>query len=461
MDTLGRWCARPAALLACSAAALPGRAYANGAFPAVSQLVADPSDPAHLVLRSNFGLLTTHDQGANWDLVCEAGIGYQNIEPPIAVLDDGVTIVALQDGIAHDTGTECAFAHGSGITSYVADVARVPGSPHEAVAVSVDLDRNASQVWRTTDGGRTWSVWGTSLSDLNAETLDVAGDASHVYVSGFSVSAGVSGSLVHTTDAGQHWARHVIPIAGKLNAPFIAAVASEDPDTLYVRLAGAPGQLLVTHDAGQHVDRVLDFQGSVDGFALSPDGQFALASSRVDGVWRAPTNDLSFERLSCAKLRCLSWSAAGLFACADEFEAGFLVGESSDQGASFSARLHESCVRGPRSCAASSSVGSVCPAAWPAISEQLGSDCSAAGSFTPSTSCSSGAAGDGGAAGDSGEVSAVGEANAGGGSPTRPRGGCAFAAARNSPLPWTACGCALFALFRRRKRRVENAGARC
>src|SRR5450631_4411894 len=55
MDTI-RPCAKRLALLA---VLLGPAAHANGAFPAVSQLVADPSDPAHLVLRSNFGLLTT------------------------------------------------------------------------------------------------------------------------------------------------------------------------------------------------------------------------------------------------------------------------------------------------------------------------------------------------------------------------------------------------------------------
>ncbi|HEY5373320.1 MAG TPA: hypothetical protein VIK01_06515 [Polyangiaceae bacterium] len=61
MDTI-RPCAKRLALLA---ALLAPAAHANGAFPAVSQLVADPSAPAHLVLRSNFGLLSTRDGGAN------------------------------------------------------------------------------------------------------------------------------------------------------------------------------------------------------------------------------------------------------------------------------------------------------------------------------------------------------------------------------------------------------------
>ncbi|HEY0465888.1 MAG TPA: hypothetical protein VGC79_16860, partial [Polyangiaceae bacterium] len=220
-----------------------GRVQANGAFPAVSQLVADPSDPTHLLLRSNFGLLISHDRGQSWDLVCEAGLGYQNIEPAIAVLADGTTIAALPDGIAHGS-TECAFGPAAGIAAYVADVARVPGAPGQAVAVSVEIDAGVSQVFRSLDGGQSWNAWGTALSQLNAATLDVAADGSTLYVSGVTQDDTVTGVLARSVDGGQTWVRSIVPGANKLSAPYIAALAADDADTLYVRLSGSPGKLL-------------------------------------------------------------------------------------------------------------------------------------------------------------------------------------------------------------------------
>jgi len=450
--------------LALLAVLLAPAAHANGAFPAVSQLVADPSDRAHLLLRSTFGLLSTRDSAANWDLICEGGVGYQNVEPPIAVLDDGTTIAALPTGIAFSSAAECDFTIGAGVTTYVADVSRVPGSPSKAVAVSVDVDRNQSTLWRTADGGKSWQTVGYPEDDLSAATLDVAADNTDtLYLSGISSTGGI---LEQSIDAGRHWGIHQVPGTSQLSAPYIAAVA--DNDTVYVRLSGTPGQLLVTRDGGLHFKTVLTFQGSLDGFALSPDGKLALASGRADGVWRAPTASLVFERLSCAKLRCLSWSAAGLFGCADEFEAGFLVGESRDSGQSFAPRLHLPCVRGPLACASGSSVGAVCPGAWPAISEQLGTDCANAGSFMPGTACTNdsnggGAASDGGAGNESAGATAGADLeSAAARTDVRPRGGCSLGTEPGSCGFWLWGLAPSFMLFRRRAASArELAGGRC
>lgn len=409
--------------------ALPARhARANGAFPAVSQLLGDPADPAHLVLRSNFGLLISHDRGSNWDVVCEAGLGYQNIEPAIAVLANGTTIAALPNGIARGA-TECSFELGAGMTSYVADVARMPGmNAAAAVAVGVDIEAGVSTVWRSLDAGKSWSQLGNALEELSATTLDVASDARNtLYVSGVSQSDTVKGVLARSVDGGQTWTRSEVPGGTKLSAPYIAAIASEAPNTVYVRLSGTPGKLLASRDGGKTWLRLLDFAGPLDGFALSPDGRYALASGRVDGVWRADTANLEFERLSCSKVRCLSWTDAGLFACADEFQAGFLVGESSDSGLSFEPRLHLSCVRGPLACDSASPVAQACDASWPALSEALGSDCANAG-FTPRSDCSVGGNSNGGGSASAGAGSIM--SKPGSRAALRASGGCALSSAR-------------------------------
>jgi hypothetical protein len=417
--------------------------------------VSDPSDPAHLVLRSNFGLLVTRDRGDTWDLVCEAGVGYQNIEPAIALLSDGTTIAALGNGVARGARDDCSFGVAEGVATYIADVARDPSRARGAVAVSVDFDRSSSAVWQSLDDGATWSALGTELANLNAATLDTSAGGV-LYVSGVSQGETVTGVLARSEDGGKTFARYDVPFASKVSAPYIAALAPGDDDTVYVRLSGTPGRLVVTHDGGRSFRTLLELEGPFDGFALSPDGRYALASSRVDGVWRASTSDLEFERLSCAKVRCLSWTSSGLFACADEFQAGFLVGESTDLGDSFQARLHMPCVRGPLGCGADAPVGKLCDSEWPAISEKLGSDCASAGDFEPDTSCTgSGASGSSGLGGSAGgrAGSPVAGANASG---TSNDGGCSVGHATARRLSWAAGLLILAAVGRRRIRELTR-----
>lgn len=425
-------------------------ARANGAFPAVSQLVADPADPAHLVLRSNFGLLVTQDRGKSWDWVCEASVGYADIEPPIALLADGTTIVGLPTGIARSSAAECDFSAGSGIAAYVADVTRVPNAAGQAAAVSVD-GAGSSQVWHTLDGGQSWSAWGNPLSGVYGATLDMAADpAQTLYVSGVVEAGAVSGVLARSTDRGQSWASFDVPGVNNVSAPYIAAVSASDANTVFVRLSGAPGHLLVTHDGGQHFVSLLDFAGPIEGFALSPDGRFALAAGPVDGVWRASTATLRFERLPCAHVRCLSWSEGGLFACADEDQAGFVVGESEDSGLSFQPRLHLPCVRGPLACGSESSVARACSTAWPMLLEQLGTVCPAAGAPTPSADCANGGSADANAEPPSGESGTSAGLRPGGTS------GCTLSTRSGGPWQLLAVLVTAFALTRRRRARSAD-----
>src|SRR5262245_5014330 len=70
---------RLAELLRCAFVALglflaPSNARANGRYPLAQQLLVDPSDPGHLLLRSTYGVLTSDDAGSTWSWLCESGI---------------------------------------------------------------------------------------------------------------------------------------------------------------------------------------------------------------------------------------------------------------------------------------------------------------------------------------------------------------------------------------------------
>jgi MYXO-CTERM domain-containing protein len=396
-----------------AALAVPALARANGAFPAVSQLVSDPADPDHLVLRTTFGLLVTLDGGVSWDWTCEAGAGYQDIEPPMTVLAGGAILLGLPDGVSRSDASGCSFEHAAGIDALVYDLARVPSEPKSAVAISGS--GTDAELWRSIDGGKSFARVGAVIPDLIPTTVDAAAaDAQVVYASGRS---GTTGVLLRSSDGGKSFERFTVPGTTAARRPFIAAVDPRDPDTVYVRLdAQSDSPLQVTRDGGKSFVTVLTTTVAISGFAISPDGSTVIASNAYDGTFRAAGDTLDFEKVACSGPTCLSFNQAGLFGCGDQFVNGFVVGRSDDLGASFRRLVDLTCVRGPAACDGETSVGSLCPAAWPGVQQQLGATECLPPEVAPAVDCF-GSAGTG--EGAAGAVGAAAEGGRAGGASGR------------------------------------------
>jgi MYXO-CTERM domain-containing protein len=106
--------------------------------------------------------------------------------------------------------------------------------------------------------------------------------------------------------------------------------------------------------------------------------------------------------------KCLTWTAQGLYACANEFTDGFTLGLSSDQGKTFTPLMHLRDLCGPLACGAATSAGKTCPELWGATQLSLGG-----------ASCASDGGVDGGGTGGGGGSGSGGSSSSGGG------GGCA------------------------------------
>lgn len=472
-----------AALTLAAVLSAPLSARANGAFPFVSQLVSNAAHPEQLVLRGNFGLVVSRDAGKNWDWLCEAGMGYQNVEPPIALLDSGVIVLATPTGIVRSDSSWCSFETLTNQGNFV-DVSAEHAKPQAAVALSVDLNGLSSQVWESLDDGKTFQPLGPALSDFVATTIDVAAtDAQVIYVSGTSSDG--KGLLLRSDDHGASYQPHELPSSLLIStAPYISALDPKSLDTVYLRSDSAPGTLMLTRDGGQKFEEMLRLSAPIKAFALSPDGSAVLAATVGSGIYRIDTTTLGQDKLACTGVWCFTWTKDGVFACGDIIANGYLVAASSDEGRTFESLVTPTCVRGPFGCDAATSIGKACPDAWPSQRSLLGPNacitdvpepdqgCLAnAGSGMGGSAAQAGAPGQAGAAGDapseggSGDGStpeggAPGSAKGGAGGkatakpqpPSDASGGCDCAATSRGGNGWTALVLlALFAAVRRRK----------
>lgn len=405
-----------AAAVVVTLAALP--ALANGRFPASGQLAVNPSDPAHLVVRTTYGLTVSHDAGARWSWICETAIGYGGTQDPMmAITADGTLLAGIFEGlsVSHDRGCQWDFAQGGLKDRYVIDLATERLEPKNAVLLisnSIGGSMFLTQLWETKDNGATWTVAGVDMPpDFLGLTLDAAPSLpSRIYASGRYGKPSYEGALERTNDRGKTWEKLLIPGSNDLALPYIGGIDPQNPDVVYVRLdADKNDRLVVTKDGGTTWIEAFTSSETLSGFALSPDGATIALGGDKDGIWTAPASTLAFTKVSNVGARCLTWTTAGLYACADEFVDGFAVGLSTNEGKTFTPVMHLQVNCGPLECGAATSTQKICPDLWAATKLAIGgatcdgSDTStgsstgaSTGSSAGTTSSSSGGSSDGG-----------------------------------------------------------------
>jgi hypothetical protein len=371
-------------------------AQANGRFPAANQLVIAPSDPSTIFVRATFGVLVTTDGGKDWDWICEAALGLgptTTVDPSIGITATTNVIASTFTSLFVSPDRGCSWNAASAFaTTLTQDVAVRPDNPHIALALTngyvsqsdAGVPLYSSQIFTTPDDGATWASAVPPIDPtLVLETLDVAAtDPMRIYVSGIrGVGSSTVGVLLESRDQGMTFVEHDIPLdLTNEVAPYIAAIDPTNADHVYIRTS--PTQTMnptrvILFDASQ-ADASMGLQTLVTtgdptlGFAITPDGSKIYVGSLAGGLLVASTSDYAFHQTSSIRVRCLRSTGTTLYACSDEVS-GFIVGSSTDDGASFTPLLHLSTIRGSLACPATATVTTaMCGDMWPAQQEALG-----------------------------------------------------------------------------------------
>ncbi len=362
-------------------------AAANGRFPASNQLVFSPSDNNLLVLRTSYGLLPSHDNGASWGFICEDALGLGTVaveDPSVGLTANNSLIAGVSVGlnVSNDVGCNWNCQGGPLSAVPIADIAVRPDTPASAVAITrqyVQTDaaqeQTVSQVYETTDNGSTWSPIGTPIDPtVVVQTLDVTkGDPNRIYVSGTrSFGSGKTASLFVSTNKGMTWTEQKLPAAQydptSEDSIYIGAIDPSNADTVYMRssglVTGGQSRLTVVTNASSAkptftTARIFDVEagfsgestGELLGLALSSDGSKVYVGTKEEGLWMASASDLKFTKKSNIVVQCLATRGTELWACSAEVS-GFILGVSTDDGATFTSKLPLlGALTGPIACA--------------------------------------------------------------------------------------------------------------
>jgi photosystem II stability/assembly factor-like uncharacterized protein len=354
--------------------ALSVPASANGRFPASNQMVFSSTDKNLIVLRTSYGILPSHDNGASWGYICEdaLGLGTMAVEDPsIGLTTTDSLLVGVSRGlnVSTDVGCnwDCITANGLGGQG-IADLAVRPDNQASAVAITKTyiLTDGAqgqvnSQVYETTDNGVTWTAIGTPIDpNVLVQTIDVAkGDPNRLYVSGTrGYGDEKNASLFVSTDKGMTWKEQVFPAAlydpTTEDSVYIAAVDPSNIERVYLRssgiVTGGRSRLTVVDSASTtpkfSTAQIFEVEGGMQGettgellgFALSPDGSKVYIGTKEDGLWMASSSDLNFTKKSSIVVQCLATRGDELWACSAAVS-GFIAGVSTDDGAHFASKL--------------------------------------------------------------------------------------------------------------------------
>ena len=373
---------------------------ANGRFPAANQLVFGPNDPNFVVLRTTYAILPSSDNGGTWRYLCEPVLGLpmadQGVDPPIGVMEDDSLLAGVPGyippnlglNVSTDRGCNWNCIGGDLLDQSIVDVAVRPDVPSGAVAITgtylpsdSSVAQMSNQVFQTTDTGKTWAAIGVPLDpNVSVTTIDVTKtDPNRIYVTGTrGFGSTRTASLFVSRDLGNTWAEKPIP---QFNPDqelsiYIGAIDPTNADRVYLRsngtLTGGQSRVYFTSNGGADSGTtfsmssslpdeggfdveeagMFDVTGELLGFALSPDGSKIYIGTVESGLWVANTSDMMFTQKNAkVRVKCLATRNSELWACSD-VTSGFVVGESLDDGATFTSKMqYVSSICGPIDCA--------------------------------------------------------------------------------------------------------------
>jgi hypothetical protein len=423
-------------------AARPARA--DGAFPDSLQILLPADRPNEIGLATNFGVILSEDAGRTWQWVCEVeelqfAILYQVGPPPLNRL-----FAASTAGIVSSDDLACTWKVAGGLFAGAVgrDVFPDPSNPDHVLAIALPIQGQA--VFESSDGGLTFDrvVHQAGPQETVVGVEIAASDPRTIYVVGY-LGAGVRPHLMRTYDGGATW--ETIDLQAVLGSSFVRIIAVDpsNPRRIYLRnQAASYEELVISDDGGTTLARPLRLMGQLGGFALLPSGTIVVGGVASDGTgkgtgaaFRSRDGGLTFQPWpSSPRVRALAHRDGMLFVAGDNYNDGFALAVSTDEGTTLTPILHYEDVSAVKRCV-HAACGTGCDyeasiGVWPA------SVCDAG-----ATGTDAGAAGaDAGAAGVDAGLKDAGPAEAG--PPDAGISGDAAGLDRPGVPPGGGCGCA-------------------
>ena len=338
-----------AALVIALATAVPKQAVADGAFPDSMQIFVPADAPHRIILATNFGLITSDDDGATWEWSCEPRnddntILYQKAASP----SQRIFAVLIAHPMVYTDDLACTWtASGGSLSTLVArDAFADPTSADRvlAAAVAPTATLQPSSVYRSTDGGLTFGpalISGPTGGDILGIESAVS-DPATMYVAMYgSANNMIDPILARSSDSGVTWSS--MDLGGTLGAATIRIIAVDptDPLHLFLRVGISSGgeKLGISTDGGRTFTEPVSVDKQLTAFALLGSGTILVAGLDTAGNpvgFRSSDRGATFVPwVNPPHVRALAERNGKLYAAAENFLDLFAAGVSTDEGATW------------------------------------------------------------------------------------------------------------------------------
>jgi MYXO-CTERM domain-containing protein len=327
-------------------------ARANGAFPDSLNIMTPDALPDDIFLATNFGLVTSIDDGQTWTYACEQTANnfatlYQVGPPPT----NRIFATSLA-GFIYTDDQSCSWSIGGGAASgaTVSDLFPDPTNANRVLAVvAIATDGGsgiAYQILQSSDGGATFAAQPLYSAASGDDISGVEISRSSPTTLYLTLTSGTTHApkIAQSTNNGASWQLH--DLSGHLppgtNFIRLIAVDPTNPQKVFLRIR-SPGDggtmegVAVTTDGGATASTPLSFPGGIlSAFTRMSSGTIVLGGvvGTTNVAYTSTDDGVSFQPVNRAQpsFRALSSRGSTLFVVADNQADGYAIGTSTDVG---------------------------------------------------------------------------------------------------------------------------------
>jgi len=315
------------------------RVQANGALPATIRVLAPAGAPATTLVTTNFGVISTTDDGGHWHWICEHDQGLQGAAYQLS--GQGLLLALAGAGLVASDDLACGWR-------LVLDRQNIlpldffPDPQTAGTAVVLGIDRHQQLTYQLVDvdllGAGPPRVLFTAPTDAELTTVEVARASAHVlYATLRPPDPTAPAALVRSFDGGGTWDT-VMPTPPVRDLGILAIDAAH-AETIYFRVrADAGDELLISEDGGQTL-RTARAPGHVmSAFLQLPNGHILVGWLDVDRGYldRSEDGGGTFTTLpTTLHIGSLAERNGHVYGAVDYFADGYVLAGSDDEGTSW------------------------------------------------------------------------------------------------------------------------------